>query len=358
MKINLQKHITGLGVLIMLLTMSAEILAQDPHFSQFYASPLNLNPALAGTSGGAYRVAVNYRDQWQGALDNSLRTFGATGELKYKVGGLKNRPDYAAAGFMFFSDKVGDFDLNTNQIGFVGAYQKSLSKDYDQYLGAGFQMSLIQKSINYEDLFFQDQFNSIDDFNLPSGELLPANNFAFLDFIVGLNYYVAPQKGKKFMAGFSYAHFTTPEVSFYQINENPNPALTKKNALFAKITGYVSTSFRTRETMEIQPRALFLSQGPHTEINIGTNFKYKFIESEGKYFHFGPWLRMVNNEEGFGVESIVASVGFELKSFLIGLSYDHSIGDLITDRKGLNALEISIIYLGDYDNGDNFCPTF
>jgi len=259
---------------------------------------------------------------------------------------------------MFFSDQVGDFDLNTNMIALVGAFHKSLSQDYDNYLGLGVQVGLIQKSINYEDLFFQDQFNAIDGYNLQTGELLPANSFAFLDFAVGLNYSVSPIKGKQYYAGVSYAHLSTPNVSFYKVDESPNPNLVKENALYAKISGYVGASFQTSETLEVQPRALVLSQGPHMEVNLGTNLRYKFLEKEATYVHFGPWIRFAKNDQSVGVESIVFSAGYEIKNFILGLSYDHNIGDLVTDRKGLNALEISISYLGEVDNDDGFCPTF
>jgi hypothetical protein len=38
--------------------------AQDPHFSQFFASPLTLNPAFTGKFDGLWRLAANHRDQW------------------------------------------------------------------------------------------------------------------------------------------------------------------------------------------------------------------------------------------------------------------------------------------------------
>ncbi|MFM9911534.1 MAG: type IX secretion system membrane protein PorP/SprF, partial [Chitinophagaceae bacterium] len=38
--------------------------AQDPNFSQFFVSPLTLNPALTGKFNGDFRIAGNYRDQW------------------------------------------------------------------------------------------------------------------------------------------------------------------------------------------------------------------------------------------------------------------------------------------------------
>ncbi|MES1226414.1 MAG: type IX secretion system membrane protein PorP/SprF, partial [Bacteroidota bacterium] len=46
------------------LLLGTAALAQDPNFSQFFASPLTLNPALTGKFDGVYRVAGNYRNQW------------------------------------------------------------------------------------------------------------------------------------------------------------------------------------------------------------------------------------------------------------------------------------------------------
>ncbi len=47
--------------------------AQDPHFSQFFASPLTLNPAFTGKFDGTVRIAGNYRNQWP-AFNNVYTT--------------------------------------------------------------------------------------------------------------------------------------------------------------------------------------------------------------------------------------------------------------------------------------------
>jgi len=49
--------------------MSQTAKAQDPTFTQFYANPLYLNPALAGTA-TCPRVVFNHRNQWPALSGN------------------------------------------------------------------------------------------------------------------------------------------------------------------------------------------------------------------------------------------------------------------------------------------------
>jgi hypothetical protein len=54
-------------LLILLLFPMLYSKAQDPHFSQYFVSPLSLNPAYTGFFEGPHRLAINYRNQWLGA---------------------------------------------------------------------------------------------------------------------------------------------------------------------------------------------------------------------------------------------------------------------------------------------------
>ncbi|MEY3927192.1 MAG: hypothetical protein RJA97_199, partial [Bacteroidota bacterium] len=47
----------------LLLTHAWSAQAQDPHFTQYYANPLYLNPAFAGVK-QCPRVTTNYRNQY------------------------------------------------------------------------------------------------------------------------------------------------------------------------------------------------------------------------------------------------------------------------------------------------------
>src|SRR5215217_2475995 len=53
-------------VLIILLTISSYCYGQDPSFSQFFSSPLNINPALTANINADWRLISNIRNQWLG----------------------------------------------------------------------------------------------------------------------------------------------------------------------------------------------------------------------------------------------------------------------------------------------------
>ncbi|MFT5922039.1 MAG: hypothetical protein ACI8TS_001371, partial [Flavobacteriales bacterium] len=60
----MKQKLLYIGVFLgLLMTMLPEAKAQDPEFTQFYANPLYLNPAFAGTA-RCPRLVMNYRNQW------------------------------------------------------------------------------------------------------------------------------------------------------------------------------------------------------------------------------------------------------------------------------------------------------
>src|SRR2546430_13248645 len=77
--------------------------AQDPHFSQFFASPLTLNPAFTGKFDGNLRIAGNYRNQWP-SINRAYTT--ATVSIDFPI--MKNRiaaNDTWGLGLMGYTDQ-------------------------------------------------------------------------------------------------------------------------------------------------------------------------------------------------------------------------------------------------------------
>src|SRR5690242_5850897 len=132
--------------------------AQDPNFSQFFASPLTLNPALTGKFDGVFRVAGNYRNQWP-TINNAYTTYTAS----FDAGILRNRIpeiDQFGVGVMAFSDKAGGGVLQHNYFSFSAAYHKGLDENGYHQLGLGFQGTLVSKRLDVSGLHLEDMLRS------------------------------------------------------------------------------------------------------------------------------------------------------------------------------------------------------
>ncbi len=347
-------------LLVLFILVSEFAQAQDKHFTQFYAAPLTLNPALTGSMPGRYRVSGIYRDQWRGVLDNPYVTFGAALDVNFDVGFFDSRyKDQIAIGLLFVNDKVPEIDFSTNQISLSAAFHKGLDYDKKQFLTIGIQGTMAQRNINYENLTFDDEFNDLDAFNGVTAEDLPGNNFGYGDLNVGLNYRYAPKSAYVFNVGVAMHHVLSPEVSFYATSADDDDDPISKSSLYSKYSTQVSVQVPLSDQLFLLPRILFAIQGPHTEINAGTNLRIKLNSFNNNAFHLGAWARPVTNADGnTSLDAIVALVGIELGSVTCGLSYDANLSSYQTYNKGQGAIEFSLTYIGSFDNEDIMCPKF
>jgi len=331
--------------------------AQDKHFTQFYASPLTLNPALSGAMEGTYRIGAIYRDQWRKVLDNPIKTFSMAADLRFEANRRKSTEDAIGLGIMFFNDKVSVVDFSTTQIAVSLAYHKALGLNKDQFLSIGLQGGLTQRNVNYGSLNFGDEFNLATGYTGTTSELLPANNFAFPDLNAGINYTSQFAGEGRFFAGASIHHVLKPKISFYE--DPTNTTVPQGGKLYPKINVQLSASipFDRSNRSSMQPRLLAAMQGPHMEINAGTNFRFAMGQYGGSALHFGTWARPVRNDGGFGFDAVVALFGLEVKSMLFGLSYDLNLKALQANQRQ-GAFELSITYIGNHDNEKVLCPKF
>ena len=341
-------------VLALLTVLVGKIFSQDRQFTQFYASPLTLNPALSGMFDGKYRVGSIYRDQWRGLLEQPYQTFSFGADLRLDPFRNKFNKDRIGVGLVFFRDKVNALDFSTTQIAMSGAYHKALDINNTQYLSAGFQIGLTQRNVNYENLTFQDQWNGIDGFSLPRGERLPENNFGYSDFSAGLNYTATFEPKTSLFIGASAHHINSPNVSFYKGEELPKIALLRRYSLQIAMNFPVNRA----HTVFVSPRVVTSVQGQHLTMNAGTNFRFNIDKTYNTALHFGSWVRPVKGKDGINLDAVVVMGGLEFSGVLLGLSYDLNLPNLKNYRRSQTVFEISLIYLGEYDNDELLCPSF
>ena len=343
--------------LLLLVSGAAALRAQDVHFTQFYASPLTLNPALTGAFDGRFRIQGIYRNQWAGVLDNPYKTFSTGVDLRFPLGAFGKRyKDAAAVGLVFFSDNIPGVELRTTQMALSGAYHKAMDPRNSQYLSAGFQIGLVQRSINFNSLTFNDQFNGTTGYTFQSAENFPQNNFAFADFSAGINYsYSSPTTGLGFFAGAAMFHLLQPNVSFYALNDDTVEDAT----LYSRYSAHVSANLPVNERTSVQPRAMVNLQGPHFELTAGSNVRLSVGGYGTAAVHLGVWARPVQDvEDGLSVDAVIGMVGFEYDNVLLGFSYDATLNGIAANRRAQGAFEISLAYLGAYNNEVVLCPKF
>src|SRR3954471_33351 len=125
-------------LILVFIALCGTVLAQDPEFTQFYANPLYLNPAFAG-SARCPRLALNYRNQWP-SLQGTFVTYCASYDQQVDAlsGGL---------GIMALSDKAGEGTLTTTNISAIYAYQLTISREFSMRFG--FQGTYVQKSVDW-----------------------------------------------------------------------------------------------------------------------------------------------------------------------------------------------------------------
>jgi type IX secretion system PorP/SprF family membrane protein len=338
-------------IIACLLFSGLSLWGQDKHFTQFYASPLTMNPALAGGFGGKYRVGAIYRDQWRGALDNPFVTFAGSLDLRFNVGKSRAFRDAVGGGILFFTDRVGGVDFNTNQMALVGSYHKALDRLSKQYLSVGMKFGFSQRNVNYEQFNFQDQFDGIGGYNLPTGEVLPENNFAYPDMAAGVYYTISPRRLTSFYAGAALHHFNLANASFFKEQDGT------VHKILVKANAHLGARLPIGEELQLFPRAMVTVQGPHIEVNAGANLRMALNDFGTSALHLGTWLRPVRYDTGFNMDAIILLAGLEIDNVIIGLSYDSNINGF-KYGKVQGAFELSVTYLGEYENESVLCPTF
>lgn len=346
--------------LVFLLALTNAATAQDYHFSQFFATPVALNPALTGLFPGRYRVSVANRSQWGQTLETPFSTSAFSADFHYFVNPRKRQyKDAFGVGVLFASDRLSQFNYSVNQIMMSGAFHKSLDPNNNQTISLGFQLGVVQRNVSYDQLTFEDSFDGTSTYvEGASLEDLPVNNYAFGDYQLGLNYAYAPKNETAVFVGAALHHFNQPEQSFFaEVTQGED--IEVSNVLDRRLSGYVNFRIPVSREVTISPRLYAFSQGPHLMTSAGSNIRFEIDNSQGTALHLGAYARGVGNESGFGLDSAVGLVGFEISRFLVGVSYDVGLNGLQTNRRHQGAFELNIAYLGQSDDDEAVpCPRF
>ncbi|TVR82619.1 MAG: type IX secretion system membrane protein PorP/SprF [Chitinophagaceae bacterium] len=354
----MKKSLSIILILLCSVVFTSEVKAMDPHFSQYNATPLNTNPAMTGVFSGNYRVSGIYRSQWSSVLrDESVpmfRTFSAAVDFRLNSG--LDDHDAFGVGLVFLSDKAGESEFGTNYAGLSFSYIKNLSQRGNNFITAGFQAGAAQRSINFDNLRWGNQFDG-EGFNpgLSSGETNISDNYMFYDLSGGIFWYYVQERRTNYYAGFSMYHINQPVQSFYDASEV---------RLYSRLSFHTGMQFQIADQVDMLPSLMMMVQGPAFETMIGTYFKFLFETHipDGNAFYIGPFYRMVNGTEGvINSESLVLAARVDYGQFNFGFSYDLNFSRLTAATNSRGGFEASLVYIGAFPESRAktiYCPRF
>ncbi len=350
MKIVKTLLILGLAVLF-----GAPLSGQDIHFSQFYLSPLNLNPAMTGVMNGNIRLVANYRNQWASVLrDDAFNTYSVSYDQRIPVG----RYDFFGVGGTFWGDRAGEADFSTLTGKLSASYAKRMGGDRNSgnYLVVGAEAGLAQRSVDFLNLRWGNQHDGEGGFDpgLPSLEDgFDRDNFIFGDMAAGLLWYMVFDENTNLYVGGAFHHLNRSNQSFSSEDED---------LVFSRFTGHIGGEFRLNQSFALVPGLIVMSQGPSFQVNGGTSFKFLLgnARTSNQAFQIGLWARMANQDvSGVLSDAAILSTRFDYDSFSLGFSYDINISPLQEASNSQGSFEFALVYrIQGQERKRVYCPNF
>lgn len=302
--------------------------SQDVQYSQFYANPFYLNPALAGST-GLTRVGVNFRNQWP-ALDQSFIAYTAYADHfseKYNSG----------FGIIISGARESFNQSRRDEIGLLYSYRLQLGDK--RFLHVGAQGSFLSRDVLFDQVILGTQLD-IDKgviIGEPGGGFSGDSRLRAADLNVGLLYYE-----DKFWFGVSSFHLLKPQISYLETNSNRLPIKYSLHGgvRFNLAPGNINDFFNNTD----QERSLafafnYKSQGAFDQLDIGAEFYFDPLILGFWYRGLPTKYNLPNNE------SLIGLIGVQFNSGLdFGYSFDYSISKLGQRISG-GAHEVSVRYV-------------
>lgn len=344
------------AILLFSLLCSFSLFAQDIHFSQFYNSPLTLNPALTGKMNGVFRFGLTYRNQWF-TLSNGRTPFATyAGSFDAPI---RFRKDALGVGLVLVNDQSGEGRLNNTLVLASVAYHLGIGSSGKHTISLGVQGGYNQKSLDMGELLFYNQFDPTTNTfngNLPFNENIPDDKKSFFDLNVGIIGNSKITEKVNVYAGFSAFHLTQPEESFLASGDEELPL---------RYVVHAGAEYVFHPRIALLPSMIYMHQRKSDELNIGTAFVFRLTETENTMFYLGGYYRMLPSSSSNGSnlsDAFIAYTAFEYKNFKAAFSFDATMSDLNQAPKAAGAFEVSLTYTHPFllPNMKTllFCPRF
>jgi type IX secretion system PorP/SprF family membrane protein len=322
--------------------------AQDLHFSQWFNSPLTINPANTGFIPDAdYRFGANYRDQWSAIMAAPYRTMSVWGDAQVFRDKIEN--GWMGLGGVILRDDAGTSTLTSTETYGSVAYHQMVG--YASLLSVGFNVGWINKRINTTNLKFPDQFDGhFFNTQLPTSVVINQPNVNYFDMQLGMNYAYFPTNKMYLNAGFSIQHLNRPRESFFSTDPTGYDS-----RIAPRYIGFLNASFKADDQVIINPMAYYTNMAGASEAVAGLNVEYNLQDNGDQQVIGGLYYR--------AGDAFIPMIGFVYKNIRLTFTYDVTTSSIKTYDGGYGAWEFALVSQGFYNqyNGDkhqSWCPSF
>ena len=301
----------------------SEVCSQDIHFSQYYANPLNLNPALTGYMAGDQRLIINYKNQWANIM-NPYKTLSLSYDQHFFR--KKMNGSWFGGGLQVLSDRAGTSNLSNSKVALSGSFIYMLNDN--NYLTSGLQAGFIQRSFSMDDLYFDSQITpSGINTGLPNNENITSLSSSAIDVSFGLLWGYKPSDVIDIYSGISFAHLNQPKIGF-----NDTDYTLKQRSVF-----HSGMTYNMSPKIFVQPSFIYQYQSKANELIIGASIGHIIPSKTPERMllaYYGFWYR--------NADAIIPFCGVEIESLKIGISYDINSSSLRTASNYKGGFEMSI----------------
>lgn len=334
-------HCKKLLSLFAALLMGSGLWAQDIHFTQYYMSPMTLNPSMAGKFEGTVRIGGIYRDQWSSVIKSRpFRTPSAWVDAPI-IRGFRKR-DWIGIGMMLYQDKVGVAALSHGAAKLGASYHLALDKKGNAVLSVGGHYGGEQRKINPNELRFEDGYNSLGDYvnSLSKDEGRIAGNANYSDIDLGVNLSARLNKKTDINIGFSMFHITTPNYSLVTSGGGGGGTSTPSagfSELPRRAVAHGQFNVQLDDKLSISPSFIFQTMSGNDEIMVQTMAGYLFNQEKDITLNFGLGYRLS--------DAVNVLAGVRYKDLRVGVAYDINTSSLNSVSRYRGGFEIAANYI-------------
>ncbi|SMO37605.1 type IX secretion system membrane protein, PorP/SprF family [Saccharicrinis carchari] len=316
-----------ISIYIVIMMLSIAVQGQSLHYSQFFSSPLHLNPALTGVIDSHWRFTNNIRTQGM-YFGDPLNTTSVSYDQSVNLYKTK-----LGLGVLYSYDNAAGPSLPTHKIYASGSSMVQVSER--SYIGAGLQVGWVMRSLQYGNFSFPEQYDrETGGFNslLPTSENFLREFANYPDVNLGAlwNY-----QGEGYLLSTGLAMYHVNGAKDYFLNDN-KPLRVRSN-------WHGSIKVKLNEQLYLLPQSYYTFHNKASEFLIGSNvgMNLKSVNQDFRSISAGIYIRDGIKRE---FESMIFLLGLNYRNWTAISSFDVDISGLKTTNIFTNAFELTLIY--------------